>query len=531
MTKSRDDIRLRVDLETALLLIMLGMIFIVRITNLNFNSLFVDEAANLLAGHDALLGRFDRNIASWFGGSYLYPLIATAADSLGGVWGARLVSAFLTTATAFFVYLAAQRLFERQTALWAMSIYGLTGASISLGQMAVYDVLCLPFLALTFYLLIEALHRQGRSEQKYWLAAGLSFGMGVLGKYTAIFYLPALALLAAAFLIVRSRRGAVLRSAVCFLLPAGLLIGGYVLYFFKDLMLVFTTQGYQLADRREIFQVIWDEIGTTILLAVAGAFGLLVTAAQSNQSNPASAVNVISTFLRSRRKFIPTVVLLVIFILFLLIPAFLTLPLYQLATANIRSVWKNTISSLIFLAPLAGYAVAASIRAFQFTVAESSLRYRLIGAGLTLLGVFWFANHALDRNWGFQNSWTNVTGAVEYITAHGFGDDSRILVEGGAAFEYYFGVGNDSRGLWADTWYMRYQGYEGVDAMTAAIHDRQLDFVVLDGEHTPDVQPLLAAALTESGYTIGYEEVQALSVGNRTVRVYVKPVQQGAQLP
>ncbi len=519
IAKPKDDLRLQIDLETLLFLFVLGLILLIRVTNLNYNSLFVDEAANLLGGHDLLIGRFDRSITTWFGGSYLYPLIVTFADSLGGVWGARLVSAILTTLTAVFVYLAAQKLFGRRPAFWAMTIFGLTGASISLGQMAVYDVLCLPFLALAFYLLVEAVHREGRSERNYLLAAGLSYAVAVLGKYTAIFYLPALGLFASALYEAQSRRHGIPRLVGWFLLPAGLLLGAYVFHYFNDLVLVFSSQGFQAATRLEVLQVIWEEAGVAVLLAVTGVGMLFLFATRIAQTDPAPLLRTITGYIRPRRRFTLTAAILAAVILVI---AFLALPLFQLASANIRSLWKNVVSSLIFLSPFAGYAVETAIRRFLSFSSTNTLRFRLLGTALTVLGLFFHANYAINRNWGFQNSWPDISGAVDYIKSNGFGKDSRMLVEGGAAFEYYFGTGRQAGGVWADTWYMSYAGLQGVDAMKTAIRDRGLDFVVLSSHDTPELTSQLVTALREAGYRVGYEDLQRLSVGVRRVQVYVK---------
>lgn len=520
IAKPKDDIRLRIDGETVLFLFLLGLIFLIRVTSLNYNSLFVDEAANLLAGHDLLVGKLDRSIVAWFGGSYIFPLIVTLADSLAGVWGARFVSAILSTMTAVLIYPTSLRLFGRQAALWATGIFGLTGASISVGQMAVYDMLCLPFLALTFYLVVESAHSHSRREQKYLLGAALSFVLATLGKYTAVFYLPALGLIAGALYLLQSRWRGIPRLVVYFILPAGLLLGAYVLNYSSELAQVLWTQGYQAANRLEILQIIRDEIGASILLAAIGLGILISSAWRPPQSYSAPVALLIPESPRPRRSL---ELILSVSMTAILLTAFLALPVYQLATENIRSVWKNTVSSLIFLSPPAGYAVAVLLRRLRTLPLPDHRRARALGAMLTILGVFWYTDHALDRHWGFQHSWPNVSGAVSYIKSHGFEEGSRMLVEGGAGIEYYFGVGMDSRGVWADTWFMNYENLQGVDAMTAAIRDRQLDFVVLHGNDTPELSSQLIETLQETGYTIGYEEIQRLSVGTRHLQVFVKP--------
>jgi hypothetical protein len=143
---------------------------------------------------------------------------------------------------------------------------------------------------------------------------------------------------------------------------------------------------------------------------------------------------------------------------------------------------------------------------------------------VTLLLVSW-VGYDLDRHWGFQRSWPNASGAIDYLRQQGLSKDSRVLAEAGAVYEYYFypDFGLDGRRIWTDTWFMDYQGRQGIDAMTAAIADRYFDFVVLDDNYTPDVNPQVEAALQQAGYTIGYRDVPSILTGHDyVVRVYVR---------
>src|SRR5258706_15739508 len=123
------------------------LIFLVRVTNIQYNTLFVDEAIYSNLGEETLQGVFIQAGTGWIFGSYLYPSTAAIANKLGGVVGFRLYSAVLVTIAAWFVYLAARQVFDRQAALWTLLLFGLTGVSISLGQFAVIDVMCVPLLA------------------------------------------------------------------------------------------------------------------------------------------------------------------------------------------------------------------------------------------------------------------------------------------------------------------------------------------------------------------------------------------------
>jgi len=88
--QTRRDARLRVDLELGLFVTLLGLILFLRITNILYNTLFVDEAIYATGGRDLLAGLADRHILAWFGGSFIYPTLSALAANLAGVAGIRL---------------------------------------------------------------------------------------------------------------------------------------------------------------------------------------------------------------------------------------------------------------------------------------------------------------------------------------------------------------------------------------------------------------------------------------------------------
>ncbi len=510
--------RLRIDLESGLFVALIGLIFLIRITNLRYNTLFVDEAANVTGGRYLLAGTDDRHIITWFGGSYLYPLISVVAANLAGVAGIRFVSAIFTTITALFVYLTARRLFDRVSALWAALIFGLAGGSISVGQLAVYDTLMLPGLAAALYCVIRAVQSE-RSSRTYFVIGSLAFSLAVLGKYTAIFYLPALVLTAVAFDVSQHRWRNIRQLIIFFLVPAGIILGAYTLYFFYSLVQVFTTnQGFEAAPPLMVLQNIWAEIGWPMLLSLGGMAAVIVWAWRGLAPDAAPTVNALRNYFRSKRRLVLILVSAGAIAVFI---AYMALPLYQLMTSNIRSVWKNTVASLIFLAPFAGYLMAQAIeRTRRLKTA------RLFGALLVTALVVTWTGYSLDRNWGLQNSWPNVSGAIDYLRAHKLSTASHVLAEGGAVYEYYFyaDFGLAGRKIWTDTWGMEYKGQQGLGAMTAAIADHWLDFVVLDDNYTPDIDPQLDAALLQAGYTVVYQDRQKITTGHDSVvRIYARP--------
>ncbi len=515
---TRPDSRLRVDLELGLIVTLLGLILFLRITNILYNTLFVDEAIYAVGGRDLLAGVTDRHILAWFGGSFIYPALSALAANVAGVAGVRLVSALLTTLTAFFVYLTSRRLFNRQVALWGLLIFGLAGGSISLGQFAVYDVVMLPFLAVALLCLIAAAQTKRRTAWVFLLSGALAFSVAALAKYTAIFYLPALCLTAAALYVLQRRWRGIVQLVVFFVSPIVILLGAYLLAYFQDVIQVFTGQGFQAAPPWAVAQNISDEIGVAILVALVGLFAMIFAAWHGSTSGSPAVVAMLSAYFRPKRKSRLALASVAALILF---ASYLSQPLFQVLTSNIRSVWKAAYASMIFLAPLAGYTMAKAIERIQ-----QLNKARLAAAALATLLVVTWIGYDLDRNWGFQNSWPNVSGAIDYLRQHGLSKDSHVLAEAGAVYEYYFyaDFGLDGRRIWTDTWFMDYKGLQGTSAMTAAIADHYFDFVVLDDNYTPDVNQQVETALQQAGYRIDYRNVQPITTGHDSVvRVYVRP--------
>jgi hypothetical protein len=263
---------------------------------------------------------------------------------------------------------------------------------------------------------------------------------------------------------------------------------------------------YQPSTRWVIAKFIWDEIGVVVLIALAGMLQFSKTSVGSPGYRAGWAI----------------------FFAAILIP-FLTLtllaaPVYHLVEENIRSLWKHLVYSLIFLSPLAGYGLASIVRQYRLYQGRGAIYFRVGGAAITIACLVWFVDHSLDRNWGLHHSWPNVTGVVEYLESERLTKDSHVLAEGAQIYEYYFDFGLKDRDTWNNTWYMEYKGRQGTEAMTAAITDREFDFVVLDGYYNPGSTQDLELASIMAGYTLGYEESQKLSSGdNIHLRVYVLP--------
>jgi 4-amino-4-deoxy-L-arabinose transferase-like glycosyltransferase len=498
--------KLRVSIDAILFLMLLVLIFATRVTNIRYNTLFVDEAIYATIGKNVLSGVLDQNATTWMYGSYLYPVLAAAADYMGGETALRGLSTLLSALASAFVFFATRRLFNKQAGLWAMLIFGLSGVSLALGQYAVYDAPAVCLLAAAFFCLIKAADLSEANETTYLVIAAFCFTLATLSKYLSSLYLLALLCFSLFFYLWRGRPVFPLFSE--FLIPATLPLGLYAFFYRYDLIMLFSGDyGVRPGTLWAIIQAIWSELGLVLLLALAGCCWLVWPARHPATNGPVN---------RLRLRLIGLMPLLVM--------ALLAAPLYHLIAANLHAAWKHTVFSLIFLSPLAGYGCAATIDYVHQRQGRWAALYRLGGLVITVVGLSWYINYSLERNWYFQHQWPNVSRVVDYLQQQGLTADQQVLAEGAQIYEYYFDFGAAHRAMWHDTWYLNYGGRQGTEAMTAAILDRQFDFVVLDGYYTPEIRHDLTMALRQAGYTVDYEEVQRLHSGeNVVIQVYTSP--------
>lgn len=498
--------KLQVSVDAALFFVLLAIIFAIRVTNIRYNTLFVDEAIYVTIGKDALSGMLDRSVNTWVYGSYLYPVLAAVADAVGGDIALRGLSALLSTSAAVFVFLTARRLFDQQTALWAMLIFGLADVSLELGQYAVYDTLAVCLLTASLYYLIRAASFPRTNETVNLLAAGFCFTLATFSKYLSVLYLPAMLCLGLILYLLRRRPTSPLFSK--FLGAAILPFGLYAFIYYQDLIILLSGNfGVQLDDPWAIIQIIWPKLDLVIFLALAGCSWLLLSVLQ----------RVIAGLPQRTQLWLMGLIPLLCLSIF-------AAPVYHLISTNLHAAWKHTIFSLIFLSPLAGYGCAAPINYIRRQQGHRYVVFSIVGLIITLVGLIGFINQTIDQNRQFQHQWPNVSRVVDYLRQQELTPGQPVLAEGAQIYEYYFDFGPQYDAMWQDTWYFNYGSRQGVEAMTAAIRDRRFDFVVLDGYYTPEIRQDLTTALGLAGYTVGYKEVQILSSNESVlIQVYTSP--------
>lgn len=189
------------------------------------NTAFEDEALYLYAGHmelahflygTGLYGGF----ASYFSGApVLYPVLGAAADSIGGLAAARLVSLAAMLITTALLYSLTRRLFNERTGLCAALVFSVTEPTIFLGHLATYDAPALCLLAFATWFIA----RTAAFRYPVFLLAAPVVALAVATKYAVALFVPTIALLPA--LAAWPRRGRlVLAYPACFALAVALLL-------------------------------------------------------------------------------------------------------------------------------------------------------------------------------------------------------------------------------------------------------------------------------------------------------------------
>jgi 4-amino-4-deoxy-L-arabinose transferase-like glycosyltransferase len=525
VTQHQQDSHYRFTLELGLFIALLFGSFMVRVVNLNYNTLFLDEAINTVIGEDLLQGINSRNVLTFHFGSYLYPVLSAMINKIGGVTAIRFTSTVLMCLTAVLVYSTTRKLFGRKASLFSMMLFSFNGNILNLGQLAVYDSLALPFLAASLFLLVTAA-ASGEHQRRLLLAASACAILATLSKYIGLIYLPALFITALMLFLLKGipLRQILFPLFIFFVLPIVLVLSLYAALYWRELIQVFQEQGFSLAPRWLIAKMIVQEIGFIMLLGLVGL--VLLASAISHNRNHNSQLPFWGDESHFNWYALPRVYRILFFGLFLLLLCtWLAAPLQHWLTANNRSLWKNSAYSLIFLSPLAGYCIASVLESLR-------LRNRAINAISVVflcMGTFYFANRVLDSNWLFHQSWPNTERLLTYLRDVGLDENSRVLAEGTDIYEYYFASEIDNPQVWNNFWYMEYGGVSGQDGALAAIQDHALDFIIVDDYYFPGIRERINPLLAEAGYVVGWQEEQKLRSGDTILLQVFIPSDGGSQ--
>jgi Dolichyl-phosphate-mannose-protein mannosyltransferase len=290
----------------ALLLAVLALQASLSVRLLWAHTAFGDEALYLWAGHlewaQWLHGQTSpaqTSFPTWFSGSpVIYPPLGAAADAVGGLTAARLLSlAFMLGATTC-LYGVTARLLDRRAALFGALVFVTLAPTQSLGAFATYDAMALFLLAFATWLGVTAAGG-GLTRQLVLLpAAGAVLMLADATKYATTLWTPAaIAVIAAAAWRSRGARAAVAAGAaagVCWLaaLAGALVLGGQP--YWKGILQTTLARTSSTAPALVVLHESADFIGPVLVLAV---FGLIASLGADWSTRFLCASVVIAVFL------------------------------------------------------------------------------------------------------------------------------------------------------------------------------------------------------------------------------------------
>lgn len=486
----------------------------VRLIDIGYNTLFLDEAIYVTVGNEVLNQNFDQNAISWMFGSYLFPITATVANYIGGEVGVRILSVLLNMVAIVAVYLAARRLFGSVVAALTLILFAFNGPNISLAQQAVYDGMSVMFLAVALCFGIYAATATERQHIRSLLVAmGVAFTFSILAKYISLLYAPALFGVVFGIRIVKARSIAKFfwqMDWVYAFLPILLIFGTYVIVQFNDLQTVFTGQyASQKSPRLDILIAIINDIGIISLIAILGMVMLIFSQYR---------------YLMTKTKLMRGIYVLLFTSIF---SSFWLLPLYHFVTSNARSLYKHEVFALVFLCPVAAYGIYTFVQYLSPTTTtpvSSTVRFgknviiMAIGVVLWLNGQFGLAQH-----YQYQYSWPTAQGVVSFLQQQPINSETRILGSASAIYEYYLGMTiEETRKIWVNIWYVNFFGLQGVDAIKVAIDTCQFDYIITDNYYATTIDKIIEVSVQSNPfYELVYSDTQQLRINAlTTIKVY-----------
>lgn len=427
------------------LVFILGTAFVIRLHNLNYNSLFLDEALYVMRGKRILDGYIGEGVGdiSWVGGfPFFYPLISALLYEIGGLFASRALNVFLGTLAVFLTYLFTKELKffsnERKNALAglvAATFMATSAVPIGTSRIAIYDMLSFSLFFSGLVLLQRALRIQ--EARVYFISAVFVF-LAFLAKYVVALYFPLL--LIGAYYLTHKRDGKNSEILDEFIAPLIFMLFVYVSVNFARLRSFFFD--YAISTKSPSFAILfnfWTPSWFVFILASIGAILLL------------------------KRKKRLTLILMTAASLPLIV---------HLMGSNSSSVTQHSFLSLFFLFPIIG-AMFSMMKAKQETVGT----YVVLSA--LILNYLFGSQHLRDAE-GF---WPNSDNAVKVFQENVSATDM-ILVEGSDIYTVPL-YGTVPLENIVGPFVFSYKDQEGLPAYLKAIDDGYFQFIQLEGTYFP----------------------------------------------
>jgi Dolichyl-phosphate-mannose-protein mannosyltransferase len=415
------------------------------------NAAFEDEALYLSAGRMELAhmlhgAALQGGYASYFPGApVLYPVLAAALNTVGGLALARALSLAEMLAVTVLLHSITRSLFNQRVAVYAAALFAVSEPVVFLGHLATFDATCLFLLASATWIVVRW---SGTRWPVVLLAAPLA-ALAVAVKYTGVLYVPTIAVLPA--IVGWSARGrrVLLYPPAFAAIVAGLLGGGLRL----------AGHGY-------------DEAISATITSAAWGVGIVVLA----------LISVLTCALTWKKQAVLGAVLIATAV----VP-----PACQICLHGDASLLKNLGFGVFFAAPLAGAGL----------VRLTGDRFGVRHVGIALWCVVLILG--MSGWWSLYHSWPSSQPLVRALSQY-LQPNARYLVEVPEVPVYYLSGRSDARPdqFWSTSaiTYVNSEGQRltGDAGFAAAIRAGFFRLVVYNDYATPATDEVIARALESS---------------------------------
>jgi 4-amino-4-deoxy-L-arabinose transferase-like glycosyltransferase len=436
---------------------------------------FQDEALYLRAGHlewahwlhQVPIPRFP---AYFSGAPVIYPPLAAAADSLGGLVAARLLSLCFMLGVTGLLWATTVRLYGRRAALLASGLFATLAGTQFLGAFATFDAMALFLLALAAWLAVRAAAPAtgGWSPSRTALlaAAGLALATANAVTYPTVLFTPVV-LAVAALAARRERPGRAWLAALVTvggswlaLAAAAAAIGGRA--YWQGVTASTLARPAADAPVTTVLRSAYVWTGLILVLAVLGAAIALASRAEAG-GKPLPAV---------------------------LAAAALLAPAGQAVLHTTVSLHKHVVLGAWFAAIAAGYAMARLSRVDPGRGWAPVMALPIAAA--TLFG-------SLGQAAALFRVWPDSAAAVAVLRSAVRAHPGQYLAEDYDVEAYYL-RDQVPWPRWSDTWFFRYrQAAPGAPSYAAAISRHYFSLVILDFGDTAATDVLITADMRRAG--------------------------------
>ena len=369
------------------LILLFNLVFI--LYNIGHNTPSHDEALMLEMGKQVLSGSSCPLCSQHTGSVFIQPIFVYLGDLAGGLIGARSVSAFFGMLLIVSVYVTTTRFFSQWLGNIAAFLLMSSGTGVYISKLATYDIVAAFLLSTAF--LFTVLSSQVVNERKrnfYLIMLATTLFLAGITKYViVIFWLP--------FIIYNLRLYPAKQFLVYFILPFLVMVAVYFYYAIIPAMgfLSGSSSGLYRQGRSDLAGIgsrIYYWLAIPYILATFG-------------------------FYHKNKVWQKTVFKLLLFSSPVL--------LLHLLTGDSRSIEKNVIFSLIFIAPAS--AIGVDHMGTLFSAGEGGKLAKNFFIVLVLIVVWAFG---FDQLRWLDHQFPNLTPVMDFFNKSGF-DKMKVAID------------------------------------------------------------------------------------------------------